>query len=109
MGQLPRRVGAAPCAKITRHARTADFTVRSDGYASEGHISSSSEARIKVIGVGGGGGNALNRMIEGGLQVNGQRGGETEGGRGLCRRPPPEGASSHTHCGSTVASACLAL
>ena len=28
------------------------------------------DARIKVIGVGGGGGNALNRMIASGLQVS---------------------------------------
>ena len=27
------------------------------------------DAQIKVIGVGGGGGNAINRMIESGLQV----------------------------------------
>jgi cell division GTPase FtsZ len=28
------------------------------------------DARIKVVGVGGGGGNAVNRMINSGLQVN---------------------------------------
>ncbi len=30
------------------------------------------DARIKVIGVGGGGSNAVNRMIESGLQVRGE-------------------------------------
>ncbi|HET7037086.1 MAG TPA: cell division protein FtsZ [Thermomicrobiaceae bacterium] len=37
------------------------FNVRDDGYAS-------SFARIKVIGVGGGGGNAINRMIAAGVE-----------------------------------------
>eukprot|EP00879_Flechtneria_rotunda_P026890 GHRR01028729.1.p1 GENE.GHRR01028729.1~~GHRR01028729.1.p1 ORF type:complete len:143 (-),score=29.35 GHRR01028729.1:253-681(-) len=37
--------------------------------SSSGYSNSSTDARIKVIGVGGGGGNALNRMVETGLQV----------------------------------------
>ena len=32
--------------------------------------SAGGDARIKVIGVGGGGGNAINRMINSGLQVS---------------------------------------
>lgn len=32
--------------------------------------SSGGDARIKVVGVGGGGGNAVNRMISSGLQVH---------------------------------------
>eukprot|EP00879_Flechtneria_rotunda_P019499 GHRR01020480.1.p1 GENE.GHRR01020480.1~~GHRR01020480.1.p1 ORF type:complete len:229 (+),score=54.07 GHRR01020480.1:342-1028(+) len=36
--------------------------------SSSGYSNSSTDARIKVIGVGGGGGNALNRMVETGLQ-----------------------------------------
>jgi hypothetical protein len=50
---------AAPCAKRSRAA----LAVRAafvDGIA---------DARIKVIGCGGGGGNAVNRMIMAGLQV----------------------------------------
>jgi hypothetical protein len=42
----------------------------SNGAASYGPVGG--DARIKVIGVGGGGGNAVNRMIDSGLQVGGQ-------------------------------------
>ena len=45
--------------------RSPYLMVHSDGY-SQAVVG---DARIKVIGVGGGGGNALNRMIQGGLQV----------------------------------------
>jgi hypothetical protein len=38
-------------------------------YSQEHVAPTNGEARIKVIGVGGGGGNALNRMIEADLQV----------------------------------------
>lgn len=38
-------------------------------FPSENGAPTNGEARIKVIGVGGGGGNALNRMIEADLQV----------------------------------------
>ncbi|MEW5316217.1 MAG: hypothetical protein WDW38_007599 [Sanguina aurantia] len=44
-------------------ARRCSLTVRAVGYMPVG-----GDARIKVIGVGGGGGNALNRMINSGLQ-----------------------------------------
>lgn len=46
--------------------RQAFTTVRSTGY--EGYSPVGGDASIKVIGVGGGGGNALNRMIASGLQ-----------------------------------------
>ena len=64
------------------------------------------DAKIKVIGVGGGGGNAVNRMVKSGLQVRrreGRRRGRRDGrprrgqrGRGHCRNktttpPPPQG------------------
>jgi hypothetical protein len=48
--------------------RQAYTTVRSTGY--EGYSPVGGDASIKVIGVGGGGGNALNRMIASGLQVS---------------------------------------
>jgi cell division protein FtsZ len=43
------------------------MTLQNNGY--EAPLGQNGSARIKVIGVGGGGGNAVNRMIEGGLQV----------------------------------------
>lgn len=42
---------------------------RYSNYGSSGYGPVGGDARIKVIGVGGGGGNAVNRMISSGLQV----------------------------------------
>ena len=51
----------------TRRALPPYFALSTSGYTPIG-----GDARIKVIGVGGGGGNALNRMINSGLQVRGE-------------------------------------
>ena len=43
--------------------------VTTASYSAENYGPMGGDARIKVIGVGGGGGNAVNRMISSGLQV----------------------------------------
>lgn len=53
-----------PAAPRTPGRRSDYMVMNSTGYTPIG-----GDARIKVIGVGGGGGNALNRMINSGLQV----------------------------------------
>jgi len=45
-----------------------DFSTRSDGYPTTSSSKYSPAAKIKVIGVGGGGGNGVKRMIEAGLE-----------------------------------------
>jgi hypothetical protein len=58
----------APFIKTVRglsHSPTVAASYESSGYGPVG-----GDARIKVIGVGGGGGNAVNRMISSGLQVS---------------------------------------
>jgi len=59
-----RTLVAPLTANVKKQRRSAPYLmVHSLGYAPVG-----GDARIKVIGVGGGGGNALNRMIDSGLQ-----------------------------------------
>lgn len=61
------RKGAGGAGDPSNHHRaTTDFMLRS--LPQDSIIPNNGEARIKVIGVGGGGGNALNRMIEADLQ-----------------------------------------
>lgn len=67
------RLGAAAsaCARRVRplqQQRQSYMLVHSTGY--DGYEPVGGDASIKVIGVGGGGGNALNRMIASGLQVS---------------------------------------
>lgn len=55
--------------------RRLQLQVASAGNFSPGSFSAiGGDARIKVIGVGGGGGNAVNRMIQSGLQVHAPEG-----------------------------------
>lgn len=69
-----QRVGiaSAACARRARplqqQQRQSYMLVHSTGY--DGYEPIGGNAAIKVIGVGGGGGNALNRMIASGLQVS---------------------------------------
>ena len=62
---------SAACARRARplqqQQRQSYMLVHSTGY--DGYEPIGGDAAIKVIGVGGGGGNALNRMIASGLQV----------------------------------------
>jgi hypothetical protein len=70
----PAARASAPSRRSRRGARAAGpryLVVTSSGY--EGSTPRAGEARIKVVGVGGGGGNALNRMIEAGLYVSMRR------------------------------------
>jgi hypothetical protein len=62
--------GAAPIAlpAATRLPRAAR---RAAGGARASFVDGIADARIKVIGCGGGGGNAVNRMIMAGLQARG--------------------------------------
>lgn len=55
-----------PVIKTHMSARSSYMMVYSDNYESR----APGEARIKVLGVGGGGGNALQRMIASGMQVS---------------------------------------
>jgi cell division protein FtsZ len=65
--QLPRRV-VAPTPPTNRQIRV--MVARpSASYSGANYGPVGGDARIKVIGVGGGGGNAVNRMISSGLQV----------------------------------------
>lgn len=58
----------APLSKTVRSLKHSSTIVAS--YGSSGYGPVGGDARIKVIGVGGGGGNAVNRMISSGLQVS---------------------------------------
>lgn len=58
----------APLTKTVRSLSPSSTVVSS--YESSGYGPVGGDARIKVIGVGGGGGNAVNRMISSGLQVS---------------------------------------
>jgi cell division GTPase FtsZ len=53
-----------------QHApRPARYLTLSTAAQADGVPNNNGQAKIKVIGVGGGGGNAINRMIEAGLKV----------------------------------------
>lgn len=52
----------------SKRSTRANLVVQSAGYP--GFAPVGGDANVKVIGVGGGGGNALNRMIGSGLQVS---------------------------------------
>ncbi len=71
---LPRASRAMPHTRVLlqkqgRSTPPSNLMVHSDGYPTSLNGGPSGDARIKVIGVGGGGGNALNRMMDSGLQV----------------------------------------
>lgn len=50
-------------------SRRRNRLVTTASYSADNYGPMGGDARIKVIGVGGGGGNAVNRMISSGLQV----------------------------------------
>lgn len=55
--------------KISHRRHRSNAVVTYASYSAENYGPMGGDARIKVIGVGGGGGNAVNRMISSGLQV----------------------------------------
>lgn len=63
---LPRAPTSRPQQQRRRNAITAPMA----SYGASGYGPVGGDARIKVVGVGGGGGNAVNRMISSGLQVS---------------------------------------
>jgi hypothetical protein len=63
---LPRAPASRPQQQRRRNAITAPMA----SYGASGYGPVGGDARIKVVGVGGGGGNAVNRMISSGLQVS---------------------------------------
>lgn len=66
-GTTSRMLSVTPTARSTALRRST--LCRYAGYGASGYGPVGGDARIKVIGVGGGGGNAVNRMISSGLQV----------------------------------------
>ena len=66
-------ISHCPCKKRMNLALR---VITSASYGASGYGPVGGDARIKVIGVGGGGGNAVNRMISSGLQVSTSRFGE---------------------------------
>lgn len=58
-----------PVAPVALGSARVSFRQSVVASAARGYNDPMGEARIKVIGVGGGGGNAVNRMIQSGVQV----------------------------------------
>ena len=66
-GSMPQKRTMAVKQEFASHRRNRLVTTGS--YYADTYGPMGGDARIKVIGVGGGGGNAVNRMISSGLQV----------------------------------------
>lgn len=63
------RKSVAVAVPVNKKSRVLVAVTRAS-YSSNNYGPVGGDARIKVVGVGGGGGNAVNRMISSGLQVN---------------------------------------